>query len=453
MNRKRPRKDISYVSKRYFNRLIAHESEVVRDSLLNTIASSRSDNCVYSDNLENDSTINLSMKKICNETVANENGTIYEGNKNNITKNYEYKECLQSNQSDSESCVSISDELEHVSSENVHTTLHLKNSIAVWATEHQISHTAIKALLQRLKQHSCFLILSFDARSLLKTPRKQKIRIVPPGTYYHFGLLHSILEILTFAKDTDIDCVKIAINVDGLPLTKSSSQQFWPILGSVLPYDNVFLIGLYHGNEKPANANDFLKDFIDEAKNLCENGININGRNILCRLEALICDTPAKAFVLCVKGHSGYHSCTKCQIEGEYIGNRICFPQVDAPLRTDEDFFRKIDENYHKPDITCSLLKVPHFQPVTNVPLDYMHLVCLGIMRKLINLWLDGELRYRLSSRAVKEISTRLITQLKPSIPVEFARKPRAMNCVKMWKATEYRLILLYTGPLAFKSI
>lgn len=73
------------------------------------------------------------------------------------------------------------------------------------------------------------------------------------------------------------------------------------------------------------------------------------------------------------------------------------------------------------------MLKIPHFKPVTNVPLDYMRLVCLGIMRKLIYLWLDGELHYRLQYKTIEEISTRLETQLKPAIPVEFARKPRAM--------------------------
>jgi len=65
---------------------------------------------------------------------------------------------------------------------------------------------------------------------------------------------------------------------------------------------------------------------------------------------------------------------------------------VDAPLRTDDDFIRKTDDNYRKPHITCSLLRIPHFKPVTNVPLDHMHLVFLGIMRKLINLWLSGKL-------------------------------------------------------------
>ncbi|EZA62077.1 hypothetical protein X777_06193 [Ooceraea biroi] len=82
-----------------------------------------------------------------------------------------------------------------------------------------------------------------------------------------------------------------------------------------------------------------------------------------------------------------------------------------------------------------------------------MHLICLGVMRKLLYLWLGGELRYRLQHTAVNEISTRLIMQLKPSIPMEFARKPRQVECLKLWKATEYRLILLYTGPLAFKFV
>lgn len=163
-------------------------------------------------------------------------------------------------------------------------------------------------------------------------------------------------------------------------------------------------------------------------------------------------DAPAKSFILGIKGHSRYSSCTKCITQGEYVGNRICFPQIDAPLRSDYDFVQKVDDNYHKPDITCSLLKIPHFKPITNVPLDYMHLMCLGIMRKLLYLWLDGELHYRLKPRVVDEISTLLI-RLKSSIPVEFVRKPRKLDFLKLWKATEFRLLLLYVGPLVFRFV
>ena len=82
---------------------------------------------------------------------------------------------------------------------------------------------------------------------------------------------------------------KITINIDGLPLTKSSQQQFWIILGSIISHSNVFMIGIYHGNEKPIDVNNFLKDLVEEMKDMYENGINISGRNIQCRLEALIC--------------------------------------------------------------------------------------------------------------------------------------------------------------------
>ncbi|KAJ7996429.1 hypothetical protein DPEC_G00236980, partial [Dallia pectoralis] len=48
-------------------------------------------------------------------------------------------------------------------------------------------------------------------------------------------------------------CLKLQINVDGLPLFRSSSTQFWPILGFVqnLPNHKPFVIALFAGNGKP----------------------------------------------------------------------------------------------------------------------------------------------------------------------------------------------------------
>jgi len=101
----------------------------------------------------------------------------------------------------------------------------LQDDLAVWAVKHQITHTALTALLYRLKKHSCFSKLPVDARSLLKTPRQQNIRVVMPGSYFHFGLLQPVKKIIASIKD-NVNCVKIAINIDGLPLSKSSQQQF-----------------------------------------------------------------------------------------------------------------------------------------------------------------------------------------------------------------------------------
>ena len=78
---------------------------------------------------------------------------------------------------------------------------------------------------------------------------------------------------------------------------------------------------------------------------------------------------------------------------------------------------------------------------VSTFPSDYMHLVCLGVMKRLLRLWLEGP-------RVIEKISTVLVT-LRPYIPCEFARKPRALKEFKRWKATEFRQFLLYTGPLS----
>ncbi|KYN02500.1 hypothetical protein ALC62_06675 [Cyphomyrmex costatus] len=448
MDRKHQRKDTLYVLKRHLRRVAAQEAHIVSQNLFhtNSLSCDESIGAIESNNDRINYTIDIDNDIVCDtDFVQHENDEIFVECENRQSNRHSQSDLHQSS-------FNSRDELSDPTCQNENES-NFHDDLAVWAVQHHITHTALRALLLMLQKHPCFSTLSLDARTHLKTPKHVDIRTVVPGSYYHFGLEKSIRQIFSTKKNININCLKIAINIDGLPLTKSSQQQFWPILGSVIPYDDVFMIGLYFGYEKPQDANNFLKDFVIEAIDICQNGLNINGRQIACRIEALICDTPAKSFVLCVKGHSGYSSCTKCTTEGEYIENRMCFPEIDAPLRSDNNFIQKTDDNYHKTNTTCSLLEIPHFKPVTNVPLDYMHLICLGCMRKLLNLWLSGKLQHRLPHTAVDEISTRLVNRIKPYIPVEFARKPRRLDCLKLWKATEYRLILLYTGPLAFKSV
>ena len=59
----------------------------------------------------------------------------------------------------------------------------------------------------------------------------------------------------------DIECIELNIGIDGLPLFKSSSVQLWPILGKVLnlKIKCIFPIGIYCGNKKSANFDNFLQ--------------------------------------------------------------------------------------------------------------------------------------------------------------------------------------------------
>lgn len=327
-----------------------------------------------------------------------------------------------------------------------------KRFLASWAVKENIAQASLRSLLKGIKQYTCVKChhdIPSDPRTLLRTPRSTNIRNCGSGEYYHFGLLKAI-ENSCSSLSINLSNIKISINIDGLPLAKSSQQQLWPILGSVVQSKQVFIIGAYYGRQKPSNSQEFLKEFIEEAKLLCNDGIFINNKHIKCSIDSIICDTPAKSFILQIKGHTGYSSCTKCITEGDFRCNKVCFPEINASLRTDLDFRLKTDENFHIG--TTIVEEIPNFDLINNIPLDYMHLVCLGVTRRLLYLWLFGDNRFRLENRKCQSISLNLENIFKKNVPCEFVRKPRSLTYVKLWKATEYRELLLYTGPVVFKN-
>lgn len=279
-----------------------------------------------------------------------------------------------------------------------------KSQLTNWVVQYNVPNSTVNRLLPILKQHKCLNSLPLDCRTLLHSNAKiTNLRLVNPGYYFHFGLKDGIIKC---SKCYNIkDEIKIVVGTDGLPLAKSSSSQFWPILAYVQPFkEYVFLIGLYHGFEKPADSNDFLKDFIDEAEHLVKNGVYINNGIQNVSIFAICADAPAKSFLMKIKGHTGYHSCTRCFVEGEYFNKRTCFPyqEIKPRERSHEGYINKVQEEHHVGNSLSDLMRIPGFDIVNFFPLDYMHLVTLGAMRKLINLWMYGPLTVCLPSWQVR---------------------------------------------------
>ena len=81
------------------------------------------------------------------------------------------------------------------------------------------------------------------------------------------------------------------------------------------------------------------------------------------------------------------------------------------------------DEDHHRgPNPFCEL----SIGMVSQFPIDYMQFVCLGVMKRLILLWISVPLKVRIGGKVQQNISDFLLI-LRKSIPMEFARKPRAI--------------------------
>jgi len=106
----------------------------------------------------------------------------------------------------------------------------LKLNLANWAIERNVAQNTVNDLLSILKQHKCFADIPSDCRTLLSSSstKTKNIRIVNPGNYYHFGLKKGIENTLKRVRFEGN--IKVVVGIDGLPLAKSSSSQFWPIL-------------------------------------------------------------------------------------------------------------------------------------------------------------------------------------------------------------------------------
>jgi len=81
-----------------------------------------------------------------------------------------------------------------------------------------------------------------------------------------------------------------------------------------------------------------------------------------------------------------------------------------------------------------------------------MHLVCLGVVRRLLHLWIHGPRCTRMSHTHVASISNTFLA-IHPYMPIEFSRKPRSLLEYKHYKAIELRLFSLYTGPVCLKRV
>lgn len=328
-----------------------------------------------------------------------------------------------------------------------------------WAIKKQICQSHLDDLLKILRAR-LLPTLPKTAKTFLKTINS-KYSIVQMedsnggfGEYTYFGMENELKEIVN-PELHETNTIELTINVDPVPLTKSGTKQFTPILCKIHHNPDVykvFPIAIFLGNGKPISPEIFLEEFVHEMNNLQTHGIEISDKHFEIKLKCIICDTPARSFLKKTLGHGGLYACERCTVKGERVENRTVYPDVDCEERTDYSFRNKLQPEHHHSGESPILNIFPRINIISCFVLDFMHLICIGIMKKMLEFWTKGKLNYRLGRRFRIELERRM-ESLKSQVPCEFQRKPRSTSSIAKWKATELRFFVLYCGPIVMKGL
>uniref|UniRef100_A0A4Y0BIJ4 Uncharacterized protein n=1 Tax=Anopheles funestus TaxID=62324 RepID=A0A4Y0BIJ4_ANOFN len=182
------------------------------------------------------------------------------------------------------------------------------------------------------------------------------------------------------------------------------------------------IVAMFHGIKKPPELEQYLRPFVEEMNEVLDNGIPINNRVVRVRLRAFISDSPARSYIKGVMSYNAKHGCLKCCTVGEhsYQSRTVYFWDSNAPERTDELFRRIAYPKHYR--IYTPLLDFQYLNIIEDIVVaDRLHLIDLGVMRRLLKAWVKGVFgtQWKLAPEQCSRISK---TLEKMQIPSEIHR-------------------------------
>ena len=284
---------------------------------------------------------------------------------------------------------------------------------------------------------------------------------------------------------SDPNNISLSLNTDGAPLFKSSNVSIWPVyllvnelsISQRKKRSNSLFYGIWISSGKPIMWS-FLKPLFRELEMLESKGhsfTDYSGKEFVgrCVLLTCTCDLPARALVYNCNQFNGEYSCWHCLQKGETYkhdsgGISHIFPYDEndpkGPTRTKESILRDTDQvmrnirenktkssvNGHKGKFWFMFLKT--FDYVNSCVIDYMHGVCLGVMKTLLTIWFDKKNKDQEYSYFQRrgEVNN-LLRVITPTVFV--SRVPRSLDELPHWKASEFRNFLLYWGLPVLRHI
>ena len=185
---------------------------------------------------------------------------------------------------------------------------------------------------------------------------------------------------------------------------------------------------------------------IEDKKNQCENENTPESRANAANLSSLKEELKKSLNALKRKSNILWPSSTK---NGVFRSRRSILEIVE---KLENGEVLSIDEA--KGIVSRSvLLDIPEFNFVYDVPAEYMHLACLGVIKRMVELTFNvGENRSRTTNRRLSLSSDfdKLISIVK--VTKEFPRRARKLDFA-VYKALEFRNLALFFFPLILECI
>lgn len=267
----------------------------------------------------------------------------------------------------------------------------------------------------------------------------------------------------------------LTLNADGVKVYTSSSYSLWmlQLYQSYLPPNkrfllkNILIVAAHIDKHKP-KMNDFLYPLLNELRSIQESGgisIEFKGQkyNLMPLIISCCCDLPAKADIQCMVGHSGKFGCGYCKHpaipvksdRSRRLVNR--FIKGHYELRNHKNTLDTYErQSFQTPiegikGVSC-MIAAKDFDLINSFAIDHMHCAELGIMKKLLSLWLDKDSStkpYYIIKKKQLILSNKIV-KIKP--PSEISRKPKSIFQKGEYKANELRSMLLFYLPLSLRG-
>lgn len=301
----------------------------------------------------------------------------------------------------------------------------------------------------------------------------------------NFGKISEYLESVTNETDiTDIysseytknllrenkNIYTVMLNTDGVSTVRANTSSLWPILliCNFLPPsirfkdENIIVVALYHGEKKP-NIHELFKPLVKEFVELSAKGVFVRDKYYNIFITNATLDLPAKSSISQVKQYNGRQACNYCLQEGQTIakkGIRYTYDKHESPLRTHEMMIEDMSIVSSNPNRMSHgvkgispMIAFTHFNMAKSFCIDYMHAVLLGILENLLSFWTKSCFKkqsYYITKKKREVLNMRLI---KIKTPTFISRRPRSLDHLKLFKASEMRNLLIYYLPVCIKGL